>query len=169
MNLLLKVKALVVWSCLTLCDPMGCSPPGSSVHRILQARISEWVAIPFSRRSSQPRDRTWVSCIRQILHHLGHQECPKRSCEGSKGLIYIVIIDWLTPWVNFWSLISVSLWCGWAWWHWGSLKPCPWVRFGDVRWLSKAFVDTSSNVWIITCFILLLSLIWFFLLSHQII
>ena len=39
------------------------SPWGSSVHRILQARIPEWVAIPFSSRSSQPRDRTWVSCI----------------------------------------------------------------------------------------------------------
>ena len=42
---------------------MDCSPPGSSVHGILQARILEWVAIPFSRRSSQPRDWTWVSCI----------------------------------------------------------------------------------------------------------
>ena len=37
-------------------DPMDCSPPGSSVHGILQARILEWVAIPFSRESSQPRD-----------------------------------------------------------------------------------------------------------------
>ena len=42
---------------------MDCSPPGSSVHEILQARILEWVAIPFSRGSSQPRDQTWVSCI----------------------------------------------------------------------------------------------------------
>ena len=48
--------------------------PGFSVHGILQARILEWVAIPFSRGSSQPRDRTWVSCIgRQILYHLSHQ------------------------------------------------------------------------------------------------
>ena len=46
-----------------LCDPMDCSPPGSSVHGILQARILEWVAIPFSRGSSQPRDRTPVSYI----------------------------------------------------------------------------------------------------------
>ena len=42
---------------------MDCSPPGSSVHEILQARILEWVAIPFSRGSSQPRDQTQVSCI----------------------------------------------------------------------------------------------------------
>ena len=47
----------------TLCDPMDCSPPGSSVHGILQARILEWVAIPFSRGSSTPRDQTQVSCI----------------------------------------------------------------------------------------------------------
>ena len=40
---------LVSQSCLTLCDPMDCSPPGSPVHRILQARTLEWVAIPFSR------------------------------------------------------------------------------------------------------------------------
>ena len=42
---------------------MDCSPPGSSVHGILQAGILEWVAIPFSRGSSQPRHRTWVSCV----------------------------------------------------------------------------------------------------------
>ena len=47
--------------CPTLCDPIHCSPPGSSVYGILQARILEWVAIPFSWGSSQPRDRTWVS------------------------------------------------------------------------------------------------------------
>ena len=46
-----------------LCHPMDCSPPGSSVHGILQARILEWLAIPFSRRSFQPRGRTQVSCI----------------------------------------------------------------------------------------------------------
>ena len=50
-------------SCPTLCDPMDCSPPGSSGHGILQARILEWVAIHFSRGSFQPGDRTRVSCI----------------------------------------------------------------------------------------------------------
>ena len=45
------MKMLVTQSYLTLCDPMNCSPPGSSVHGILQARILEWVVIPFSRRS----------------------------------------------------------------------------------------------------------------------
>ena len=47
----------------TLCKPVDCSPPGSSVHGILQARILQWVAISFSRGSSRPRDRTWVSRI----------------------------------------------------------------------------------------------------------
>ena len=50
-------------SCPTLCNPIDCSPPGSSVHGILQARILEWVAMPSSKGSSQPRGRTWVSCI----------------------------------------------------------------------------------------------------------
>ena len=58
----LKVKALVTQSYPTLCDPMDCSPPGSSVHGILQARILEWVAISLSRDSSQVRDRTRFSC-----------------------------------------------------------------------------------------------------------
>ena len=47
--------------CLTLCEPMDCSPPGSSVHGIFQTRILEWVAITFSRGSSQPRDLTHIS------------------------------------------------------------------------------------------------------------
>ena len=57
----MKVKVLVTQSCLTLCDPM--SPPVSSVHGIFQARILEWVAILFSRGSSQTRDQTLASCI----------------------------------------------------------------------------------------------------------
>ena len=57
------MKVLVAQSSLTLRDPMDGSPPGSSVHGILQARILEWVAIPFSRGLSPPRDRTQVSHI----------------------------------------------------------------------------------------------------------
>ena len=53
----------VARSCPTLCDPMDCSPPGSSVYGILQARTLEWVAISFSRGSSQLRDGTQASCI----------------------------------------------------------------------------------------------------------
>ena len=64
LQLSLKVKeSEVAQSCLTLCDPMDCSPPGSSVHGISQARILEWGAIAFSRGFSRPRDRTQVSGI----------------------------------------------------------------------------------------------------------
>ena len=70
----IKVKVLVTQSCPTLCNPKNCSPPGSSVHGILQARILEWVAISFSRGSS-PR-QGWnlgLPHCRQILNHLNHQ------------------------------------------------------------------------------------------------
>ena len=60
---LLKKVSEVTQSCPTLCDPMDYSLPGSSVHGIFQARVLEWVAIAFSRRSSQTRDWTWVSRI----------------------------------------------------------------------------------------------------------
>ena len=56
------VCVLVTQLCPTVCDLMDWSPPGSSVHGILQARILEWVAIPFSRGSSWPRGQTWISC-----------------------------------------------------------------------------------------------------------
>ena len=62
------LKSLLL--CQTLCDPMDYSPPGSSVHGILQARILKWVAMPSSRGSSWPRDWTCVSLhCRQILYH----------------------------------------------------------------------------------------------------
>ena len=67
---------LAIW-CLTLCDPMDLSPPGSSVYSIFQARILEWIAIPFFRGSSPPRDRTCISCIsclgRRVLYHWRYQ------------------------------------------------------------------------------------------------
>ena len=63
----------IAQSCLTLWNPMDCSPPGSSVHGILQTRILQWVAMPFSRVSSPPRDQTQISYIscpgRQVLYH----------------------------------------------------------------------------------------------------
>ena len=64
--------------CLTLCNPTDCSPPGSSVHWILQTRILEWVAIPFSRGSSQPRVSTQprVSCITGRFFIIWAREIP---------------------------------------------------------------------------------------------
>ena len=58
-------------------NPMDCSLPGSSVCGILQARLLEWVAIFFSRGSSQPRDRTYVSCIQADSLLLSHQGSPR--------------------------------------------------------------------------------------------
>ena len=72
------LKALVAQSCSTLCDPMNCSPPGSSVHGILQARILEWVAIPFSRGSSQS-NQGLLHC-RQLRCHLNHQGMVLMFC-----------------------------------------------------------------------------------------
>ena len=64
----------VTKSCLTLSDPMDCSPPGSSIHGIFQARTLEWVAISFSRGSSQSRDRTPVSLfVGRHFYQLSHQ------------------------------------------------------------------------------------------------
>ena len=73
----LSVTSLCVCaqSCLTLCNPIGCSLPGFSVHGVSQARILEWVAISFSRGSSWPRDWTCVSCIgRRVRYCLSHSE-----------------------------------------------------------------------------------------------
>ena len=76
----ISVCAKSLQLCTALCDPMDCSPSGSSVHGILQARILEWVATPFSKGSSWPRDRTHTSYVsyigRQILYPLSHLGSP---------------------------------------------------------------------------------------------
>ena len=70
----------------TLCDPMDWSPPGSSVHGILQARILEWVAVPASRGPSQAKDQTgvpYVSCTgRRGLYHCCHLGSPRGQMGG---------------------------------------------------------------------------------------
>ena len=73
--------AKLLQSCLTLCDAMNCTPPGSSVHGILQAVILEWVAMPSSRGSSWPRDQTCVSYV---------------SCTGRRNRIFTANTTWLT-------------------------------------------------------------------------
>ena len=81
------VVVLVVKSCPILCDPMDCSQLGSSVHGISQARIQEWVAISYSRGSSQPRDQSQVSCIvRWILYHWASRQ---GSCFEYHVLIHL--------------------------------------------------------------------------------
>ena len=94
--------AQLLQSCPTLCDPMDCSPPGSSLHGILQARILELVAMSTSRGSSRPRNQTCSSCIadwfftaeppqktqRYLYWHLigRHQGCCKTSYNTRKPL-----------------------------------------------------------------------------------
>ena len=87
---------LLTQSYSTLCDPMDCSPPGSSVQGILQARILEWVAISFSRGSSQPRDWTQVSCIAGRLYRLRQP--------GVIGLL----ISKNCFWYNFYQRVVIS-------------------------------------------------------------
>ena len=81
----LHAHMLSHFSRVRLCNPMDCSPPGSSVHRILQARILEWVSMPFSKESPNPRIKLislYVSCIdKWVLYHwhrLGSSESPEK-------------------------------------------------------------------------------------------
>ena len=103
---------LVARSCLPLLFSMNCSLPGASVHGIFQAGILEWVAIPFSRGSSQPRDLICISCIgRRILITLSYQGerelvaqlcltvCDSMDCSlpGSSihGILQARILEWV--------------------------------------------------------------------------
>ena len=81
--------AKLIQLCLTLCDPMDYSPPGSSVHEILQARILEWIATPSSRESPRPRDWTHVSYVRI----LPWQACSLPLAPPGK----LKVGPWVTP------------------------------------------------------------------------
>ena len=82
-------EVLTAQLCLTLCDPVDSSPPGSSVCRILQARILEWVAVPFSRGSSNSGIEPGSPAYRQILYHLSHQ--------GSLAFFVCLFLTYLKP------------------------------------------------------------------------
>ena len=97
---------LVAQLCLTLWDPMDCSPPGSSIHRILQARILEWVASPFSRGSSWPRD--WI----QVSKHCRQIFLPTEPAFGRPGMLQFmgsqrVRHNWLN-WIELSHQITIS-------------------------------------------------------------
>ena len=90
----IKVKMFVAQSCLPLCNPMNCSPPGSFVQGLLLARMLEWVAIFFSRGRSRENCESRIFLTqglnqgllycRQILYHLSHWGCP---CIGKCGAL----------------------------------------------------------------------------------
>ena len=84
--------------CLTLCDPMDYSPPGSSVHGILQARILEWPAMPSSRGASLPRDRTCVSCISCTADGFFTAEPPEKPHNFSQVQSLSRVWFFVTPW-----------------------------------------------------------------------
>ena len=84
-----KSESEVSQSCRTLCNPMDCSPPGSSVHGILQARVLEWVAIPFSKGSSQPSNQTQVSCIAGGFFTF----CSREALGGVPLFPYLAVIN----------------------------------------------------------------------------
>ena len=103
----------------SLCSPMDCSLPGSSVHGIFQARTLEWVAISFSSGSSRPRDRTWLPHCRQNLYFLSHaaaakslQSCPTLcdpidgSPPGSSipGIFQARVLEWVAIAFSIWAI-----------------------------------------------------------------
>ena len=86
--------------CVTLCDPVDCGPPGSSVHGILQPKILEWIAMPSSRGSSQPRDQTHVSCSSSVAGKFFAAEPPGKPSPDLRGpltsLTFFMTISSLT-------------------------------------------------------------------------
>ena len=107
--------------CLTLCDPMDCNLPDSSVHGIFLTRILEWVVISFSRGSSQPKDWTlfsWVSCIgRQVLYHGAIWQVPSNS---NWMPIMCQVLCWLVEMES--RRVEMGP-CHAQIWRWASLSP----------------------------------------------
>ena len=100
--------------CPILFDSMDYSPPGSSVHRILQARILQWVVISFSRESSWPKDWNHVSCLlrwQQILYHWATWKPIYMFTHVYIGTYTIYIYsDWVSYWINYWLYDMENLW-----------------------------------------------------------
>ena len=133
---------LVTRLSLTLCDPTDCSPPGSSVHGILQARIVEWAAIPFCRGSSQPRDQTHVSCTEgrfftiwasRGVDSLGYDSAIKNK-ELMPSTAPWMDLETVTPCVILYQLS-----------HQGSPRTLEWVAFPFSRGSSWARNRTSVS------------------------
>ena len=107
--------SLITQPCLTLCDPMDCSPPGSSVHGILQERILEWVAMPSSRGSFQLRDQTCITCVfciagRFLMHNFKRKWWVSKLIRNLYSNLKPVFTFKGLPWWLRW--LSVCLQCG---------------------------------------------------------
>ena len=100
-------------SCLTLCNPRDCSPPGSPVHGVLPARILEWVSTPSSRESSWPGNWTLISCIAGRFFTHGTTWEAQVTCRILQlwvmwvGCCYLQAHQSSPPWEDLWS-----------WWYW---------------------------------------------------
>ena len=100
----------ITQSCPILCDPMDCSLLGSSVHGILQARILEWVTIPFSMGSSRPRDWTCVFCIAgSFLTIWASREAPGQHSDAPTRpnwpvCFFFSVFTWGDAWTVHWTL-----------------------------------------------------------------
>jgi len=102
------VHAKLLQFCPTLCDSMDCSPPGSSVHGILQARMLEWVAIPFSRGSSPPWDQTCISCVFCIAGRSFTTAPPGKPVYMIYIYIHTYIYIYICMYVNLKITIEIS-------------------------------------------------------------
>ena len=118
----------VAQSCLTLCNPMDCSLPGSSIHGIFQARILEWIAISFSRRSSWPRD--WIL----VSHIVGRRFTVWATREVENG-------PWKVSWFNF-SMLTID----------NFEEKNPQVSWrGQKRTVWCLVLDSPSRHWVPSC------------------
>ena len=114
-------SVLAAQSCLTLCNPTDCSPPGSSVHGILQARILEWVAISFSTVSFWSRDRTQVFWIAGRFFTVWVTREAQRIL-GICGCFYLLGVDSVLVFnVIFFLILKSIIWYGKSLW-WSLVK-----------------------------------------------
>ena len=127
-------------SCVWLfCDPMDCSPPGSSVHGIFQASILEWIAIPFSRGSSWPRDRTWVSCKSSVTHLFLLQVQLWFWC-GKRSFLGLVVFGWGSFQIcSAWRRSSQAFW-----YHCDSIPASPGPALPPLGWAWLSFAGFSG-------------------------
>ena len=102
----IESESEVTQSCPTLCDPMDYSLPGSLVHGIFQARVLEWVAISFSRGSSQPRNWTWGSSIAGFTIWATREDGKGSACNAGDPAL---ILGWEIPWRREWQSTPLFL------------------------------------------------------------
>ena len=161
-----KVKAVVTRSCPTLCNPVDCSPPGSSVHGASQARIAEWVAISFSRVSSWPRDQTQICIAGRLFTTWANQGSPVIStlmllliwqqvlaCSPELGdpwtrrsVELLTRMPWFSP---IWSPHVIWTFHSMLTAFWGSIRKCKgrsWRSLQD--WPRKFYILTSFHIFL---------------------